>query len=131
MIGSSRSWMTRFRREAAQMINIPKWMFLIWGLAAALSSHADVPDQSARVQRIQIANFTFEPATVEVSAGTTVSWVNVDDVPHLVTGTDPESPLKSAALDTDDGYSVVLDHPGTYRYFCSLHPHMTGVVIVK
>ena len=113
------------------MMTVQKWVFLFCGLAAALSIRADMPDQTTRVPRIQIANFTFEPATVEVSAGTTVSWVNVDDVPHLVVGTDPGSPLKSPALDTDDGYSVVLDHPGTYRYFCSLHPHMTGTVIVK
>jgi plastocyanin len=83
------------------------------------------------VQAIRISNFTFSPASVEVKAGTRVQWVNDDDAPHAVVGTDPGSPLKSAALDTDDVYSLVLNEPGTYHYFCSLHPHMTGLVIVK
>jgi plastocyanin len=58
-------------------------------------------------------------------------FVNEDDVPHTVIGSDPGSPLRSPALDTDDKYTVAIDKPGTYSYFCSLHPHMTGSVIVK
>ncbi|MEJ1963298.1 MAG: cupredoxin family copper-binding protein [Gammaproteobacteria bacterium] len=81
--------------------------------------------------RIAIGNFTFSPATLEVPAGTTVLWVNEDDVPHTILGVDKDTPLKSPALDTDEKYSIVLGKPGTYRYFCSLHPHMTGTVVVK
>ena len=81
--------------------------------------------------KITIGNFTFSPATLEVPAGTTLQWSNEDDVPHTIVGSDAGSPLKSPALDTEDRYSVVLDHPGVYHYFCSLHPHMTGTVIVK
>jgi Icc protein len=82
-------------------------------------------------RKIAIGNFTFSPANLEVPAGTTLQWVNEDDVPHIVVGTDGGSPLKSPPLDTDGKYSVVLSRPGTYRYFCSLHPHMTGMVVVK
>jgi 3',5'-cyclic-AMP phosphodiesterase len=85
---------------------------------------------SAAVPKISIGNFTFKPQTLQVAAGATVSWVNEDDVPHTIVGSDPGSPLKSGALDTDASYSTVLDKPGTYKYFCSLHPHMTGTVIV-
>ncbi|MEP7246878.1 MAG: cupredoxin family copper-binding protein [Gammaproteobacteria bacterium] len=82
-------------------------------------------------RKITIGNFTFSPATLEVPVGTTLLWVNEDDVPHVVIGSDPGSPVKSPALDTDGQYSLLMDHPGTYRYFCSLHPHMTGTIIVK
>src|SRR4030095_2639771 len=100
-------------------------------LVASERDSSEVASDTHIVQRIAIENFTFVPATLEVAVGTLVSWVNEDDVPHVVIGTDPGSPVKSGALDTDDRYSVELDHPGTYRYFCSLHPHMTGTVIVK
>jgi plastocyanin len=100
-------------------------------LFASEHESSDAVPGAQRVQRIAIENFTFVPATLEVAVGARVSWVNEDDVPHVVIGTDPGSPVKSGALDTDDSYSVELDHPGTYRYFCSLHPHMTGTVIVK
>jgi plastocyanin len=80
--------------------------------------------------KVTISNFTFSPAILEVPAGTAVVFANEDDVPHTVLGSDPGSPLKSHALDTDDRYAVVMSRPGTYRYFCTLHPHMTGTVVV-
>jgi plastocyanin len=90
------------------------------------------PSTQAPIERkISIGNFKFSPSVIEVPAGTTVLWINEDDVPHIVIGTDVGSPLKSPPLDTDDRYSAVLDKPGTYKYFCSLHPHMIGTVIVK
>jgi plastocyanin len=80
---------------------------------------------------VRIGNFAFAPDTLTVAVGTKVQWVNEDDAPHTVVGVDENTPLKSPPLDTDDKYTVVLDKPGTYKYFCSLHPHMVGVVIVK
>lgn len=80
---------------------------------------------------VRIGNFAFAPDTITVTVGTKVQWVNEDDAPHTVTGIDKDTPIKSPALDTDDKYGVVLDRPGTYKYFCSLHPHMVGVVVVK
>jgi len=84
----------------------------------------------AEAQTVSISNFTFAPTAMTVRAGQQVTWLNDDDAPHTVVGTDPGSPLKSPALDTGDKYSVTLTRPGTYRYFCSLHPHMTGSINV-
>jgi plastocyanin len=87
-------------------------------------------DQLTRVVLVKISNFTFEPASITVTAGTQIKWVNEDDVPHTVTGSDAGSPIHSGALDTDDSYTVTTDHVGTYQYFCAIHPHMVGTVIV-
>jgi plastocyanin len=86
--------------------------------------------ESARADEIVIGNFAFGPSTLTVAAATVVTWRNEDDAPHTVIGTDPESPIKSQPLDTGDRYSITLTKPGSYHYFCSLHPHMTGTVIV-
>jgi 3',5'-cyclic-AMP phosphodiesterase len=85
---------------------------------------------TAALRPVSISNFTFTPAALTVRAGEEVTWVNEDDAPHTVVGADPGSPLKSPALDTGDKYSAKLTQPGTYKYFCSLHPHMTGAVTV-
>jgi plastocyanin len=98
-------------------------------LSAQAPTNATASASGARA--ISIGNFTFSPQTVEVPIGTTMQWVNEDDVPHMVVGVDGNSPLKSPPLDTDGRYSVALNQAGTYRYFCSLHPHMTGTVIVR
>jgi plastocyanin len=78
---------------------------------------------------IKIDNFTFEPATITVAAGTQVTWVNRDDMPHTVTSDDKS--FKSKAFDTDEKFSFTFSTPGTYKYFCSIHPKMTGEVVVK
>lgn len=97
----------------------------------------NVPDQRANqspqcaapTRNVAIDNFTFTPAELTVPVGATVVWVNHDDVPHTVVSTAKE--FKSAALDTGDQYSHVFAAAGTFPYFCSVHPHMTGRVIVK
>jgi plastocyanin len=78
---------------------------------------------------IRIDNFTFGPETVTVAPGTTVTWINGDDIPHTVVS--QSKVFRSKTLDTDDRYSFTFDAPGEYPYFCSLHPHMTGKVVVK
>lgn len=83
---------------------------------------------AARV-RVSIDNFSYSPAELTITVGTNVTWLNHDDVPHTVTANDKT--FNSGALDTDDTYSRVFDKPGEYAYFCGLHPHMTGRVIVK
>jgi plastocyanin len=99
----------------------------------AVADPAAVPQslENGHAGQVVIGDFAFEPSTLTVSAGTVVTWVNKDDDPHTVIGTDLESPIKSRPLDTGDRYSITLMKPGTYRYFCSLHPHMTGTVIVR
>ena len=81
--------------------------------------------------KIKIADLAFDPPTVTVRAGTKVTWTNQDEVPHTVTSTTKPRVLESAALDTNDSFSHVFKEPGTYKYFCTVHPKMAGTVVVK
>ena len=78
---------------------------------------------------ITIDNFTFTPKELTVAVGTTVKWVNHDDIPHTVV--EKKTTFRSKALDTDDSYSFTFTSAGTFDYFCGLHPHMVGQVTVK
>jgi amicyanin len=78
---------------------------------------------------VKIDNFTFAPPRVTVKAGTTVTWTNEDDIPHTVAST--TRTFKSKTLDTDDKFSFTFATAGVYDYFCSLHPHMTGTIVVE
>jgi len=93
---------------------------------ASTTAHAAAMQKTA----ITIRNFAFEPATLNVSLGSKVVWINRDDEPHLVVSAGGQFP-SSPALDTDDNYAAVFSKPGTYTYFCSIHPHMVGTIIVK
>ena len=79
--------------------------------------------------QVVIENFSFAPATLTVKTGTKVTWINRDDVPHTVNENDKL--FKSGAMDTDDQFSYTFSAPGTFSYFCALHPKMTGQIIVK
>jgi plastocyanin len=78
---------------------------------------------------VKIDNFSFGPQTLTIAAGTTVTWTNNDDVPHTVVSDDKL--FKSKALDTDDKFTYTFAKPGTYNYFCSVHPKMIAKVVVK
>ena len=78
---------------------------------------------------VKIDNFAFAPHRVVVKAGTTVTWVNDDDIPHTIASS--TKLFKSNALDTKDKFSFTFTTPGAYEYFCSLHPHMTGTIVVE
>jgi len=78
---------------------------------------------------VKIDNFSFSPATITVPVGTTVRWTNHDDIPHTVVADDKT--FKSKALDTDEQFTYTFTKAGTYSYFCSIHPKMTAVVVVK
>jgi len=86
-------------------------------------------DSAPATTDVKIDNFSFTPQTITVKAGSTITWTNRDDIPHTVTST--ESVFKSKTLDTDDKFTTTLTKPGTYSYFCSIHPKMTGKVIVE
>ena len=88
-------------------------------------------ETGAVTNQVIIDNFTFGPAKLTVPVGTKVTWVNHDDVPHVVKSTGTEKGFISRALDTDDQFSYVFTAPGTYNYFCAIHPKMTGQIIVK
>ena len=79
---------------------------------------------------VSIDNFTFNPTPLTVKAGTTVTWTNKDDIPHGIAATGTTF-KRSAAMDTDDNYSFTFTTPGTYQYFCYIHPHMTGTIKVE
>jgi plastocyanin len=96
------------------------------GLAGRRAAAADANPPAAEVK---IDNFSFTPQEIKVKAGTTVIWTNRDDIPHTVTSTDLI--FKSKTLDTDDKFTMTFAKPGTYPYFCSIHPKMTGKVIVE
>ena len=79
---------------------------------------------------VKIDNFAFDSQTVTVTPGSTVTWVNEDDAPHTVVADDGKS-FRSRTLDTGDKFTFTFTSAGTFGYFCSVHPHMTGKVVVK
>jgi plastocyanin len=85
--------------------------------------------QKPETTEVKIDNFSFGPATLTVPVGTSVTWTNRDDIPHTVVSTD--GVFKSKVLDTDEKFSFTFSKAGTYPYFCSIHPKMTGKVIVQ
>jgi plastocyanin len=99
-------------------------------LLLAGSPRVTATDQpSAATAEVKIDNFVFGPQTVTVPVGTTVTWTNHDDIPHTVVSTD--GVFKSKVRDTDEKFSYTFTKPGTYPYYCSVHPKMTGTVVVK
>jgi plastocyanin len=105
---------------------------VLTAFAGIVSTHpglaAKAADGPASAQ-IKIDNFTFGPTNLTVASGTTVTWINNDDVPHTVVSDDKV--FRSKALDTDDKFSYTFTKPGTYNYFCSVHPKMTAKIVVK
>jgi plastocyanin len=97
----------------------------LWA-AAGGSSAAASPD----VPTIVLASdFMFAPASMTVTAGSTVTWTNKDDEPHTVVS--DTGLFRSGALDTNESFSFRFDKPGTYRYACSIHPRMVGTIVVQ
>lgn len=94
--------------------------------AVAITAHAQPKAVSAEVK---IDNFSFGPQELKVPVGSTVTWTNRDDIPHNVVST--EGAFKSKVLDTDEKFSFTFTKPGTYPYFCSIHPKMTGKIVVQ
>ena len=83
----------------------------------------------AETVEVKIDNFTYNPQQITVKAGTTVVWTNGDDIPH--TATSKTGVFRSKALDTDDKFSFTFTTLGSFQYFCALHPHMTGSIVVE
>ena len=100
-----------------------------WRGANAAPVLLPAEQQQQMATEVKIDNFSFSPATLEIKAGTTVTWTNADDIPHTVVSNDKV--FKSKVLDTDQKFSFTFDKPGTYPYFCSLHPKMTAKVVVQ
>ena len=100
------------------------------GLAIAATLPLLLGSTRARAEdtKVSIDNFTFAPAQLTVKVGTTVTWTNHDDIPHTVVSA---GKFRSKTLDTDDSFSFTFTAAGDYKYFCSLHPHMTGMIKVE
>ena len=98
------------------------------GAVLATATFTASPARAADTE-VTIDNFTFAPDRITVKAGTTVTWINRDDIPHTVASA--TRLFKSKALDTDDKFSFTFTTPGTYEYLCSLHPHMKATIVVE
>ena len=90
---------------------------------------AATPESSPPGIEVKIDNFSYSPAAVTVKAGTQITWTNHDDIPHTVVSSD--NVFKSKTLDTDEKFSFIPTQPGTYSYFCSIHPKMTAHIVVQ
>src|ERR1700746_2066966 len=99
-------------------------------LLVAGSPSVTANDQpSAANAAVNIDNFVFGPPTITVPVGETVTWTNKDDIPHTTVSTD--GVFKSKVMDTDEKFSFKFTKAGTYSYYCSVHPKMTGKVVVQ
>ena len=87
------------------------------------------PKMASKAYGVEIKDFAFSPATITVPVGAKITWVNKDEEPHTVVSTNDA--FKSKALDTDEQFSFTFAKPGTYKYFCSVHPKMVATVIVE
>lgn len=103
--------------------------FGIATLGAGARNHAPAPQQHPQTFDVKIDNFTFGPADLTVPVGATVTWTNRDDIPHTVVSVDKV--FKSKVLDTDEKFSYTFTKAGSFPYFCSIHPKMTGKVVAQ
>lgn len=101
----------------------------LFSVAAVVGASPVAAATAPAAPTVKIDNFTFGPTTLTVTVGTTVTWVNQDDIPHTVVADDKS--FRSKVLDTDQRFSFTFTKPGEFGYFCSLHPHMVGKVMVK
>lgn len=103
-------------------------LLMMLALAAIPAVHKSVAAGPPTVD-VKIDNFSFTPATLTVKAGTQITWTNADDIPHTVVADDQS--FKSKVLDSDEKFTFTASKPGTYSYFCSIHPKMTGKLVVE
>jgi plastocyanin len=101
----------------------------LWIGTASRAYAAPADAKAGSETTVKIDNFSLSPATATVSAGTTVRWTNADDIPHTIVSDDKS--FKSKALDTDEQFTYTFSKPGTYSYFCGLHPKMTAKIVVQ
>jgi plastocyanin len=109
-----------------------KWILCIAASTVLSLAALTVPKSMAAdppTVNVKIDNFSFTPATLTVKAGTQITWTNADDIPHTVVSDSQE--FKSKVLDTNETFTFTPSKPGTYSYFCSIHPKMTGKVVVE
>jgi plastocyanin len=128
--GATRSRLSRaaFPIWAAIVFGLATTATIVWPEGCVYAEEASVYP-AAKAITVKIDNFTFAPSSITIAPGTTVTWVNEDDIPHTIA--ESNRAFKSKVLDTDDSFSYTFSTPGEVDYFCSLHPHMTGKIIIK
>jgi plastocyanin len=114
-------WLTRWIAPAA---------VILAAVGAGLLLHPGGMVNAAEVREVEIDNYSFSPGDLTVPAGTTVTWINHDETPHTVVAAGDPRAFRSGGLDTDDKFSFTFTKPGIYTYLCTVHPYMTGKVLV-
>ena len=104
--------------------------FLNLSLFAIAGEMKNDASTSSKQNRIEIKDFAFNPQTITVKSGEKVTWINRDEEPHTIVSVGKQF-KKSTALDTDQEFTITVAAPGTYDYFCSVHPKMTGTIVVE
>jgi len=122
---------TTMNRRSVWIASFVMAVIVVLGLLLAESRNAAANDPQPTATEVKIDNFSYGPATVTVAAGTTVTWTNHDDIPHTVVSVDEPKAFKSKVMDTDEKFSYTFTKAGTFTYFCSIHPKMTGTIVVK
>jgi plastocyanin len=118
------------KRNSIWVASFTASVIIAFVLLVAGSPIVTANDQSSAANAaVNIDNFVFGPQTITVPVGTTVTWTNSDDIPHTSVST--EGVFKSKVLDTDEKFSYTFTKAGTYPYYCTIHPKMTGQVVVK
>jgi plastocyanin len=125
-----RLWKTKARATGQAFRSTIHGAIVVLALVTVFGGrHSLAAQEKANTNVVSIDNFSFTPMELTISAGTSVIWINKDDVPHTVVSVDRK--FKSRALDTDEKFSFTFPDPGAYEYFCSVHPKMVGKIIVK
>jgi plastocyanin len=117
------------RRRVSKAVLLASLSLGFAGFGPSCGDFTATAQAKPATSEVKIDNFSFGPEALTVPVGTTVTWTNHDDIPHTVVSTDKV--FKSKVLDTDEKFSFTFDKAGTYPYFCSIHPKMTGKVIVQ
>ena len=104
--------------------------FFNLSLFALAGEMKDAAATAGKQNTIEIKDFAFNPKTITVKSGEKITWINRDEEPHTIVSVEKQF-KKSSALDTDQEFTVTAGPPGTYSYFCSVHPKMTGTIVVE
>ena len=122
--------MTTFTSKNKTVVLLCGIAFLNLSLFALAGEMKNDDNTSSKQNRIEIKDFAFNPQTITVKSGEKVTWINRDEEPHTVVSVQKQF-KKSTALDTDQEFTITVGAPGTYDYFCSVHPKMTGTIVVE
>jgi plastocyanin len=119
--------LTSKNKTAVLLCGIAFLNLSLFAIAGEMKNDASTSDKQ---NRIEIKDFAFNPQTITVKSGEKVTWINRDEEPHTIVSVGKQF-KKSTALDTDQEFTITVGAPGTYDYFCSVHPKMTGTIVVE